>query len=315
MGQLLYSILKTTRPRQWIKNLAVFTPIIFTGQLFNGAAFWQSFWAFIALCFLSSSNYIFNDILDAPHDRKHPFKKFRPIASGKLPRYTAAIVSIIFVIIGLNISVSLGQAFLIMAIIFILLEYFYSLVFKHFTVIDILTISGAYFVRVYAGEAATGFHISIWLALAVLSLALFLAIGKRRAELTLMQGYKNALPRDTRESLLHYSEKLLDTYTAMFANSTFITYMFYTFLAKLNQPGFFLKNISDLTLDIADRKWMIITIPFVLFGIMRYMQLIYEGQGESPEQILTSDPPLLITVILWVTSVLFVVYGIGSIGG
>lgn len=315
MGQLLYSILRTARPRQWIKNLAVFTPIIFTGQLFNASAFWQSFWAFIALCFLSSSNYIFNDILDAPHDRKHPFKKFRPVASGKLTIKLAAFISLAFVLIGLLISVNIGQAFLIMAVVFILLEYLYTLVFKHFTVIDILAISAAYFIRVYAGEAAAGFHISIWLALAVLSLALFLAIGKRRAELTLMQGYQGVVPRDTRESLLHYSEKLLDTYTAMFANSTFITYVFYTFLAKVDQPGLLFKNYTELTLDISGRKWMVITIPFVLFGIMRYMQLIYEGKGESPEKILTSDPPLLITVVLWVSSVLFVVYGIGSIGG
>lgn len=315
MGKLLYSILKTARPRQWIKNFAVFTPIIFTGQLFNAVAFWASSWAFVALCFLSSSNYIFNDILDAPHDRKHPFKKFRPVASGALPLPLAAIVSVIFAVLGIWIAVNLGETFLIMAVIFLLLEYFYTLIFKHFTVIDILAISGAYFIRVYAGEAATGYHISIWLALTVLSLALFLAIGKRRAELTLMQGYQGAVPRDTRESLSHYSEKLLDTYTAMFSNSTFITYVFYTFLAKVDQPGIFFKNYTDLTLDISGRKWMLITIPFVLFGIMRYMQLIYEGKGESPEKILTSDPPLLITVVLWVASVLAVVYGIGSIGG
>lgn len=315
MGQFLYSILKSARPRQWIKNLAVFTPILFTGQLFNANPFRESLWAFAALCFLSSSNYILNDILDAPHDRMHPFKKFRPVASGKLPVPVAAAVSLIFLVLGLKLSVSVGQAFMIMAVVFVILEYSYSLVLKHFTVLDILTISGAYFVRVYAGEAATGLHISIWLALAVLSLALFLAIGKRRAELTLLQGYQGMVPKDTRESLSHYSEKLLDTYTAMFANSTFITYVFYTFLAKVEQPGFFFKNYADLTLDISSRKWMVVTIPFVLFGIMRYMQLIYEGKGESPEKILTSDPPLLITVILWVVSVLFVVYGIGSIGG
>lgn len=314
MGKLLYAILRTARPRQWIKNLAVFTPILFTGQLLNSHAYGASIWAFIAFCFLSSSNYIFNDILDAPHDRKHPFKKFRPVASGALPVRFAALTSVLFVIIGIAISQTIGHAFFILAVTFVVLEFSYSLFLKHFSVIDILTITAAYFIRVYAGEAATGYHISIWLALAALSLALFMAIGKRRAELTLLQGYKGVVPRDTRESLSHYSEKLLDTYTAMFANSTFITYAFFTFLAKQEQPGFFFRNYADFAVDLQGRKWMMVSVPFVLFGIMRYMQLIYEGKGESPEKILTSDPPLLTTVVLWVASILVVVYGIGGLG-
>lgn len=313
MDKLLYAIIKTIRPRQWLKNLALFTPILFAGQIFSPEPFWESVRAFIVFCLLSSSNYIFNDILDAPRDRRHPFKKFRPIASGKLPVKVAVLTSILFAITGLIISGTLGPSFLALSIIFLLLEYLYSLFLKHISVIDILTITTAYFLRVYAGEAATGFHISIWLALAALSLALFLAIGKRRSELTLLQGYQGVVPKDTRESLLHYSERLLDTYTAMFANSTFITYVFYTFLAKPESKGFFFKPYTDFSAaDIPGRKWMMITIPFVMYGIMRYMQLIYEGKGESPEKILTSDRPLLATVILWVFSILLVVYGIGG---
>jgi 4-hydroxybenzoate polyprenyltransferase len=312
MGELLYAIIKTVRPRQWLKNLALFTPILLTGHLFNPTLFKSTTWAFIAFCLLSSSNYIFNDILDASKDRKHPFKKFRPIASGKLPKYIAILVSITCVIFGLLISSTLGQTFLTLSVIFILLEYLYSLFLKHVSVIDILTITAAYFIRVYAGEAASGYHLSVWIALAALSLALFLAIGKRRSELTLIEGYKGVLPQDTRASLSHYSEKLLDTYTAMFANSTFITYALFTFLSKPETRGFFFQSYGEFSADIPDRKWMMITIPFVLFGIMRYMQLIYEGKGESPEKILTSDKPLLSTVILWVISILFVVYGIGA---
>ena len=312
MGQLLYAIFKTARPRQWLKNLAIFTTILFTGHLFVSDIFWTIARAFVAFCLLSSSNYIFNDILDAPHDKKHPFKKFRPIASGILPIPIAILVSAVFGLVGLLMSYSIGKTFFILAIIFIVLQYLYTLFLKHISVIDILTITAAYFIRVYAGEAATGYHISIWLALAALSLALFLAIGKRRAELTLMQGYVGVVPKDTRESLTHYSEKLLDTYTAMFANSTFISYVFYTFLTRPENRGLFFRNYTDFTVDLPERKWMMVTIPFVLFGIMRYMQLIYEGKGESPEKILTSDLPLLTTVILWVGSVLVVVYGIGG---
>lgn len=302
MGKLLYAIIKAARPRQWLKNFAVFTVILFSGQLFEKSLFTATAWAFIAFCFLSSSNYLFNDILDAARDRKHPFKKFRPIASGKLPIPLALITSIGFLLTGLTISFELGRTFFFLATGFIVLQYSYSLILKHMSVIDILTITTAYFLRVYAGEAATGYHISIWLALAALSLALFLAVGKRRAELTLIQSYEGVVPKDTRASLSHYSERLLDTYTAMFANSTFITYAYFTFLS---QPITFSPELPE-------RKWMMITIPFVLFGIMRYMQLIYEGKGESPEQILTSDFPLLTTVILWGASVFFVVYGIGG---
>lgn len=312
MGELLYAIIKTVRPRQWLKNLALFTPILLTGHIFDPSLFSATSWAFVAFCLLSSSNYIFNDVLDASKDRKHPFKKFRPIASGKLSKKLAILLSITFAILGLLISSSINQLFFTLSILFIILEYLYSLFLKHVSVIDILTITVAYFIRVYAGEAASGYHLSVWLALAALSLALFLAIGKRRSELTLIEGFKGVLPQDTRASLSHYSEKLLDTYTAMFANSTFITYALYTFLSKPERRGFFFQNYGEFSADIPDRKWMMITIPFVLFGIMRYMQLIYEGQGESPEKILTSDKPLLVTILLWVGSILLVVYGIGA---
>jgi len=312
MGKLLFALFKTARPRQWLKNVAVGMTILFTGQLFNPSAFYATVWAFIAFCLLSSSSYFINDILDIPKDKKHPFKKFRPIASGKIPLSLAWTTAILLLVIGLSISAMLGKSFFILALVFMLLQYSYSFFFKHKSIIDILAITAAYFLRVYAGEMATGYHISIWLALAALSLALFLAIGKRRAELTLIQGYQGVLPKDTRETLSRYSEKLLDTFTAMFATSTFITYCFYTFLERPSSRGFFFYGYKEFASDIPDRKWMMITIFFVLFGIMRYMQLIYEGKGESPEKILTSDKPLLATVILWAISVFLIVYGIGG---
>jgi 4-hydroxybenzoate polyprenyltransferase len=312
MGKLLFAILKTARPRQWLKNVAIFTTILFTGKFFVPSIFQTTCWAFIAFCFLSSSGYIINDILDAPKDRKHPFKKFRPVASGTLPVPIAFLTSGAFFIIGISIASSISKPFLVLSIVFIALQYTYSLLLKHVAVIDILAITAAYFIRVYAGEAATGYHISIWLSLAALSLALFLAVGKRRAEMTLLQGYQGMLPKDTRASLSHYSERLLDTYTAMFANSTFITYVYYTFLERPLSIGVIFRNYMEFTPTVADRKWMMVTIPFVLYGIMRYMQLIYEGKGESPEQVLTTDIPLLTTVIIWTISVLVVIYGIGG---
>lgn len=312
MVEFLFAVFKTVRPRQWLKNIAVFSPVFLTGNLFIGNYFYNSLLGFFAFCLLSSSNYIVNDILDISNDKKHPFKKFRPIASGKISIFHALVLSILCALSGLFISMHLGHSFFILAIIFVTLQYSYSLFIKKISVIDILAITAGYFIRVYGGEAATGLHISVWLALAALSLALFLAIGKRRAELTLIQSYKGVVPSETRASLLHYSEKLLDTYTGMFANSTFITYAFYTFFERPSSPGFFTKNVYEFTYDFTGRKWMMATVPFVLFGIMRYMQLIYEGEGESPEKILTSDKPLLITVILWMLSAFIVVYGIGG---
>lgn len=312
MGQLLYAILKAARPRQWLKNLALFTTIFFTGRLFSTPQFLSASLGFVAFCLLSSSNYILNDVLDAPADRKHPFKKFRPVASGKLPIKTALLVSLLFLVSGLGIAQTINQSFFMFSLFFILLQYSYSVLLKHISVVDIIAITAGYVLRVYAGEAASGYHISIWLALAALSLALFLAIGKRRAELTLIQGSGEASPKDTRAALSHYSEKLLDAYTSMFATSTFISYTYFTFLERPLSEGLIFRNYSDFIVGIPDRKWMMMTIPFVLYGIMRYMQLIYHGKGESPEQILTTDIPLLTTVVLWVGAALFVIYGIGG---
>lgn len=312
MGELLYAIFKAARPRQWLKNVALFTTVFFTGQLFREHLFVNTLVGFVAFCFLASSNYIFNDVLDAPADRRHPFKKFRPVASGKLPIKIALLTSLLFLLIGLSVAYTVGSSFFLFGIMFIALQYLYSLVLKHISVIDIIAITAGYVLRVYAGEAATGYHISIWLALAALSLALFLAIGKRRAELTLIQGSGVMAPKDTRASLSHYSEKLLDAYTSMFATSTFISYTYFTFLERSSVQGLFLKNYGDFVTDIPDRKWMMITLPFILYGIMRYMQLIYHGKGESPEQVLTTDLPLLTTVILWGATAFFIIYGIGG---
>lgn len=303
-------VLKAVRPRQWLKNLALFTSIIFTGQLFTPQFFSTSFKAFVIFCAIASANYLFNDVMDADKDRKHPFKRFRPVASGKLTPVMALAIAFCLLFGGLSASFLINSAFAVMSIIFAVLSFSYTLFFKHLAVVDIMMIALGYFLRVYAGEAATGYHLSVWLTLAVFSLSLFLAIGKRRSELTLLQNMGTSL-KDTRDTLGHYSEKLLDTYTAMFANSTWITYAFYTFLERPPQSQWIYRSYLIETFP-PDRKWLMATIPFVLFGIMRYMQLIYEGKGESPEQILTSDVPLLTTVILWGGFAILIIYLIGG---
>lgn len=306
-----YELLRALRPRQWIKNFALFASILVTGQLFDTSLVITTIKAFIIFCMLSSSNYLFNDVLDAPKDRKHPFKKNRPIASGAIPPQTALLFSALLLFLGLLGSLSVNGGFFLMSLLFALLAYSYTLFLKQFAVVDIIVIAFAYFLRVYAGEAATGYHLSIWLSLAVFSLSLFLAIGKRRAELTLIQNYAGASPKDTRATLGLYSERLLDTYTSMFANATWITYSFYTFFERPPKSEWMYRVFLDDVFP-TERKWLMATIPIVLFGIMRYMQLIYEGKGESPEKIVTSDIPLLTTIMLWGIFLIVIIYGIGG---
>jgi len=306
-----FGFIKVMRPRQWLKNLAVFASIIFTGQLFEPDLFRISAWAFVVFCLVSSSNYLINDIIDAPKDRKHPFKRFRAIASGLISPSFALILAASMLAVGFLISLNLNTSFFVVVGLYFMMSFFYTFLLKHIAVVDILVIASGYFLRVYAGEAATGWHLSIWLSLAVFSLSLFLAIGKRRSELTLLQNYAGAKPAETRSTLGHYSEKLLDAYTSMFAVATFITYSYYTFLERPPASTWPYKRFISESIP-SDRKWLMATIPFVLYGIMRYMQLIYEGKGESPEKILTSDKPLIGTIMAWGLVAILIIYLIGG---
>lgn len=313
MVKFFIALFKTARPRQWLKNIAVFAAIIFTGQFFNSSLLKTTILTFFIFCAASSANYLFNDVLDAPKDRKHPFKKNRPVASGALPTSAALLAAGFLIMSSLIMASFINFTFFVVIFFFLILEFSYTLFFKQLAVIDILAITIAYILRVYGGEVATGFHISVWLFLTVLSLSLFLAIGKRRAELTLIQGYEGVLPKDTRATLSHYSEKLLDTYIAMTAASTWITYAFFTFLERPPVWGrFWQSQWGRFFSPFPERKWLMLTIPFVLFGMMRYIQLIYEGKGESPERVLTSDVPLIVTVLGWGLMVIVVIYGFGG---
>lgn len=313
MIKFFYHLFRAARPRQWIKNLALFAAIIFTGQLFNASLFGLSFQAFLIFCLLSSTSYLINDILDAPADRLHPFKRLRPVAAGAVSFRLALIFAALGIGSGLFLATKISPAFLMVALIFVSLHLSYSLFLKKVAVIDILAIALSYILRVYAGEAATGFHLSIWLMLCVISLSLFLALGKRRSELTLLSGFNGSLSTKVRQSLSHYSERLLDVYTAMFANSTWVTYALFTFIERPPVEGWFWqKTWVKFLPEVPERKWLMLTIPFVIYGIMRYTQLIYEKkEGESPERVLLSDWPLLVTVGAWIFLVVAIIYGLG----
>lgn len=239
----------------------------------------------------------------------HPVKKYRPVASGQLSIPVALAFSILLVALGVWLAAGTTASFLVIAFFYLLLQLSYSLFLKHIAVLDILALAFGYILRVLAGEFASGFHVTFWLLICVISLSLYLAIGKRRTEMTLLAKFKE----NTRPALGHYSAKLLDAYLAMFANSTWFSYALFTFLEPPIAPNYpLIYYIEDLFPAGLTRKWLVVTIPFVLYGLMRYTQLVYEKQeGESPEKVLLGDKPLLTTVIIWVLIVIFLIYVIG----
>jgi len=310
----LYNIIRLLRPRQWIKNLAIFAAITFTGELFNVPIFLRVTAGFIILCFISSGIYIINDLFDIEKDKLHPFKKFRPLPHGDVSIPSAIFLSILLIVVGLFWSYLLSTAFFLTAMIYLILQFSYSAFLKHITVIDILALAGGYILRVYAGEFVSSYHISVWLLLTTISLSLFLAIGKRRSELTLVSQYSTSQINAIRKTLSHYSERLLDVYAAVFATSTFIAYSLFTFLE--NSRSFTITNdllMPEFLPSYLNRKWLMLTIIPVVYGLMRYLQDIYEKhEGESPERVIISDKPLLFNVLLWIFLVIIIIYVIGG---
>lgn len=287
-------MLLAIRPAQWIKNLNLFASAILNGQLFNPSIFMSSLLAFISFCLLSSSSYLVNDIIDIEKDRLHPHKKNRPIASGQFPVPIAIFLAVMLMAIGLSISLFVSSAFFLLSVVFILLQYFYSFALKKKAVMDIIGISVFFIIRAYAGVVATGYHLPVWIMLTVIFLSLFIASGKRRSELVKTGSV-------TRSSLDGYGQSLLNFYTTMFAVCTLITYSMFTFFEEpISFQGvlyhFFLNNFPGAIA----RKWYMITIVPVIYGIMRYGQVIFEMQeGERPERVIATDIPLFLSVIIW----------------
>jgi 4-hydroxybenzoate polyprenyltransferase len=310
MIKLLYNSLRLLRPRQWIKNFAIFAAITFSGELFDLPVLEKVVLGFFVFCGLSSATYIVNDIFDVKKDRLHPFKKFRPLASGDIPIPSAVILAILLIVFSLLIARNVTPAFFLLGLTYLAIQFLYSSYLKSVAVLDILLIAAGYILRVYGGEFASGFHISVWLLLTTISISLFLAVGKRRSELTLLLGNKNVDIAATRKSLSRYSERLLDVYASIFATSTFVSYSLFTFLE--NPRGFKLALgvfLPDFLPTFFQRKWLMITIIPVVYGLMRYLQDIYEkNEGESPEKVLLSDIPLLATVVIWIILVIGIIY-------
>jgi len=314
MKNVLFKTLKLIRPKQWIKNFAIFAAIIFSGQLFDITLLSKVFLGFFAFCAASSAIYIINDIFDVEKDKIHPFKRFRPLAHGDLSIQYAIVLAIGLFVTSIFIAQQISSGFIVLLVIYCLLQLSYSMFLKNLTVADILLLATGYMIRVYGGEVATGFHISVWLILTTVALSLFLAVGKRKSELTLISQMPSSHIATIRKTLSHYSDSLLNVYASIFATSAFIFYALFTFLENPQglKIGFSLL-LPDFLPPYLQRKWLMVTIIPVVYGLMRYLQDIYEKhEGESPEKVLLSDIPLLVTVVLWALLVVGIIYFLGG---
>ena len=299
----LTSLVQIARPIHWVKNLALFAALIFTGNLYNEALFIKVIWAIITFNLATSATYIFNDVADVKRDRLHPIKKHRPVASGKISPSLALFAALTFAVFSLALAKDLSPLFFFMVGAYLALQALYSLGLKNLAIIDILVIAAGFIIRVYAGAFVIDAHLSVWFLLCVVSVALFLAAGKRRAEL-------NLLPSGvTRGSLTHYQPELLNSYVTMFGNAAWMSWALFTFFEspRASLPVWlFLAEISRAT---TVNKLLMVTIPVTIFGVMRYQSLIFEGRSEAPEKLLLTDIALVSSIILWLGLVIWILYG------
>jgi 4-hydroxybenzoate polyprenyltransferase len=274
---LLHAAFVALRPRQWTKNLLLFAGIIFAAKLDDGSRWLEAFAAFAAYCAASSASYLINDVRDAPLDRVHPVKRARPIARGELSPWVAIVLAAVLVVCAFALVVPLGAASILFLCTFFALQASYTLALKHVVLLDVMTIGGLFVVRAAAGAAAVDVRISPWLLLCTALLALFLALAKRRGELVLV----GAEATPGRPVLEGYSLALVDQLVTIVAASTVISYCLYTFTAR-------------------DSKAMMVTIPFVVFGVFRYLLLMHRRDlGEEPEEVLLRDLPILLCIAGW----------------
>jgi len=294
------------RPVHWIKNLSLFAAVFLSGTLFDKGQLEKVIWAFVAFCLVTSATYIFNDILDIKADRLHPTKKFRPVASGSLPVSIAIIEAIILATSSFFIAIlgGLNSLFLSVIAVYLAMQFFYSVGLKNVAILDIVIIAAGFVLRVYAGAFAIDAHLSAWFLLCVVSAALFLASGKRRAEINIAQNLNYA----TRKSLGTYRKELLNSYVTMFGNASWMSWALFTFFESPKASLPFWLTLSELSRTTAVDKLLMSTIPITIFGIMRYESLIFEGKSETPEKLILTDTSLIFAVGLWLLFIYWVLY-------
>jgi 4-hydroxybenzoate polyprenyltransferase len=285
------ALLASLRPRQWVKNLFVFAGVIFSQQMLTPLA-WTALAAFVIFCGLSGAIYLFNDVADAERDRLHPSKRLRPVASGALSRSTALVFGVLLLAGCFAAAFWISASFGLVALGYGALLTAYSVWLKHMVILDVLTVAAGFVLRAVAGAVAVEAEISGWLLICTILIALFLALGKRRHE------YRS-LARDAaahRPILAEYSESFLDQMISVVTASTVTAYALYT--------------MSPETVAKFHTRLLPLTLPFVLYGIFRYLYLLYRRDlGGNPSDLFVNDRALLFDAVLWMLATFAIIYG------
>lgn len=289
---MLSALIRTMRPHQWTKNLVLFAGLLFAGRLFDIFSDLTAVAAFFIFCLLSSAIYIINDIKDVERDRNHPTKCKRPIAAGEISTHAAAVAAAGISATALMCAFLLDFGFGAVSLIYFILLFAYSFWLKHIVILDVLTLAMGFVLRAIGGAEAVDVEFSSWLLLCTILLALFLGLSKRRHELVLLGD--NA--QSHRKILEEYSPYLLDQMIGVVTASTLMAYALYT--------------MADETIQKFGTSYMILTVPFVIYGIFRYLYLVHQKEeGGNPTNVLISDKPILINVVLWGIVSAILIYG------
>jgi 4-hydroxybenzoate polyprenyltransferase len=289
---MLLSFIKLIRIPQWIKNLFVFVPLVFSKHLFDKDYLLASLVAFLIFCLISSIVYVINDIADVESDRLHPQKKFRPIAAGKINSMQAISISGILFIVAIILLQKYNLRFISCVGLYFMLNILYSFVLKNIVLLDIFSIAAGFMIRVFAGAFAISVEISSWLILTTMFVSLFLAIMKRRSEINLAENHEFIA---TRKVLQHYSLNFADQMATVASAGVIICYALYT--------------VAQRTVTIFHTDNLIYTTPFVVFGIFRYMYLVYMNQkGENTTEVMITDPAMIVNVILYIITTTLIIY-------
>jgi 4-hydroxybenzoate polyprenyltransferase len=279
------------RPKQWTKNLIIFAGLVFSQNFFHPEFLKASILAFIAFCLCASSVYIINDIKDLEQDRLHPVKKLRPLPAGRIRPQTAVLFSVILVVVSLTLGFNLDLNFGLLLALYWIMMIVYSFKLKHMVIVDILVISAGFIIRAVSGAVVLDVLISRWLLACAIFLSLFLILAKRRNEIVELGS--NAA--NHRAILEEYGERFLDQMIAVVTACTIISYVLYTV-----DPG---------TVEKFQTQGLIWTVPFVIYGIFRYLYLVYQRNlGGRPEMVLLMDRPLLLSIFLWIVASMIIVY-------
>jgi 4-hydroxybenzoate polyprenyltransferase len=290
---MLSALLRSLRPAQWVKNLFVLVPLVFAHRLDRLDLALRSLAAFAAFCAAASAIYLLNDLRDREADRLHPVKRLRPIAAGRLGTAWATAASAVLASGAMALAWTLGRGFSICLGIYLALNVLYSLGLKRLVILDVMTISLGFVLRVEAGALAIAVEVSSWLLLCTIFVALFLGFAKRRHELALQA----ASAGETRAVLEHYSLTFVDQMINVVTASTVVSYALYT--------------VDPATAARIGTPHLVVTVPLALFGIFRFLFLLYQkSELVSPTEAILRDPPFLVNMLLWGSTVLFLIYGL-----